>query len=205
VIKRYLIEVGPENVVQVCMDNASVMRKAVSIVQQQWPHLYFQGCMAHALNLLLQDWDLPQWASSVVEDAQKIVSFIRARHVPLALFRKHAAIHAKGLSLLSPSTTRFATNFLMVARILDVKEALKQTVTDVEWDTYVRTLSDTQRKLVRTQARELRRLILGDDSEFWQSCANYCTVMKAVVVALKEFDGKQPCMGNVYMIMRALL
>jgi hypothetical protein len=38
----------------------------------------------------------------------------------------------------------------MVARVLDVKEALKQTVTDVEWDTYVRTLSDTQRKSVRT-------------------------------------------------------
>jgi hypothetical protein len=48
VIKRYLIEVGPENVVQVCTDNASVMRKVVSIIQQQWPHLYFQGCMAHA-------------------------------------------------------------------------------------------------------------------------------------------------------------
>jgi hypothetical protein len=28
--------------------------------------------------------------------------------------------------------------------------------------------------------------------------------MKAAVVALKEFDGKQPCTGNVYMIMRAL-
>jgi hypothetical protein len=28
--------------------------------------------------------------------------------------------------------------------------------------------------------------------------------MKAVVVALKEFDGKQSYMGNVYMIMRAL-
>jgi hypothetical protein len=92
----------------------------------------------------------------------------------------------------------------MVAKVFDVKEVLKQTVTDVEWDTYVRTLSDTQRKPVRTQAQELRRLILGDDSEFWQSCANYCTVMKAAVVALKEFDGKQPCMGNVYMIMRAL-
>jgi hypothetical protein len=160
--------------------------------------------MAHALNLLLQDWGLPQWTSFVVEDAQKIVSFIRARHVPLALFCKHATIHAKGLSLLSPGATRFATNFLIVARVLDVKEALKQTVTNVEWDTYVKTLSDTQRKPVRTQARELRRLILGEDSEFWQSCINYCTVMKAVVVALKEFDGKQPCMGNVYMIMRAL-
>jgi hypothetical protein len=28
--------------------------------------------------------------------------------------------------------------------------------------------------------------------------------MKAAVAALKEFDGKQPCMGNVYLIMRAL-
>jgi hypothetical protein len=33
VIKRYLIEVGPKNVVQVCTDNASVMRKAVNIIQ----------------------------------------------------------------------------------------------------------------------------------------------------------------------------
>jgi hypothetical protein len=32
VIKRYLIEVGSQNVVQVCMDNASVMPKAISIV-----------------------------------------------------------------------------------------------------------------------------------------------------------------------------
>jgi hypothetical protein len=65
-------------------------------------------------------------------------------------------------------------------------------------------LSNTQRKPVRTQAREVRRLIIDDDSEFWQSCANYCTVMKAVVAALKKFDGKQPCMGNVYIFIRAL-
>ena len=59
VIKRYLIKVGLENVVQVCTNNANVMRKAVSFFQQQRPSLYFQGCMAHALNLLLQDWGLP--------------------------------------------------------------------------------------------------------------------------------------------------
>jgi hypothetical protein len=33
VIKRYLIEVGPENIVQVCTNNTSMMHKAVSIVQ----------------------------------------------------------------------------------------------------------------------------------------------------------------------------
>jgi hypothetical protein len=47
-------------------------------------------------------------------------------------------------------------------------------------------------------------LILGDDSKFWQNCANYCTIMKAAVAALKEFDGKQPCKGNIFIIKRAL-
>ena len=28
--------------------------------------------------------------------------------------------------------------------------------------------------------------------------------MKATVTALKEFDGKQPCMSNIYIIMRTL-
>ena len=71
-----------------------------------------------------------------------MLRFIRAHHVRLAFFHKHIAIHAKGLSLLSLGATWFATNFLMVARVLDVKEALKQTVTNVEWDTYIRTLSN---------------------------------------------------------------
>jgi hypothetical protein len=189
VMKRFMVEVAHQNVVQICTENASVMRKAVSIVQEEWPHIYFQGCMAHAVNLLLQDWGLLHWACSVVEDAQKIVKFVKLRHAPLALFRKHAAIHAQGLSLLSPGATRFATNFLMVVGVLEVMEALKQTVIDVAWDRYVRTLSNTQRKPVHTQAQEVRRLILSDGADFWQSLANYCTVMKATVAALKEFDG----------------
>ena len=92
----------------------------------------------------------------------------------------------------------------MVAKVLDVKKTLKQRVTDIKWDTYVRTLFDMQRKPVQTQARELRRLIPANDSEFWQSCANYCTIMKAAMAVLKEFDGKQLHMDNVYMIMRTL-
>ena len=47
-------------------------------------------------------------------------------------------------------------------------------------------------------------MILSDDYKFWQSYANYYTVLKAVVAVLKEFNGKQPCMGNIYIIMIAL-
>ena len=47
-------------------------------------------------------------------------------------------------------------------------------------------------------------MILSDEFEFWQSCTNYCTIIKAIVALLKKFKGKQPCMGNIYIIMRAL-
>ena len=69
---------------------------------------------------------------------------------------------------------------------------------------YIRTLSDSLKKPLRMQVQEVRRLMLSDDSDFWQICANYCNVMKAILATLKEFDGKQPCMGNVYIIMRTL-
>ena len=83
-MKKYLIDVGPENV-QNCTDNASMMYKVVSTLQEDWPHLYFQGCMAHALNVMLQDWDSPRGTSSMVEDAHKIVKFIIVHHIPQVL------------------------------------------------------------------------------------------------------------------------
>jgi hypothetical protein len=140
----------------------------------------------------------------MVEDTQKIIKFRRLHHVPLALFHKQAAICAQRLSILSLGATQSATNFFMVARVLNMKEALKQIVIDVEWDTYVRTLLDEQKKPVRTQGQEVRRLIVSDDYEFWQSCANYYVVMKATMVALKEFNSKHSCICNVNLIMGAL-
>ena len=92
--------------------------------------------MAHALNLLLQDQDSPCWIHFVVEDAQKIIKFIRLHHVFLALFYKHVAILAQRWSLLNPGTTQFSTNFFMVARLFDMKEALKQTMIGIEWDVH---------------------------------------------------------------------
>lgn len=89
---------------------------------------------------------------------------IRAYHAPLALFQKHAAILAQELSLLSPYGTCFATYFFIGAKILDLKEALKQIVIDMEWDMYKKAFLDMQKKCMGTQAREVKRLILGDDS-----------------------------------------
>jgi hypothetical protein len=93
----------------------------------------------------------------------------------------------------------------MVVRVFNVKDALTQTLTNMDWIVYVRTLQDTQKKLVWIQARDVRKLILSNDLEFRQSSANCCNVIKAPMVVLKEFNDKQFCMEIVYVITRTLL
>jgi hypothetical protein len=59
----------------------------------------------------------------------------------------------------------------MVAKVLDMKEALKQIVTNVEWDTYVKPLSDTHKKPVR-RAKLLCECRAGSrEWEIWEQGA----------------------------------
>ena len=49
-------KVGADNVVQICTDNAPVMSLAACNMMRINRHMYVQGCAAHCLDLLLEDW-----------------------------------------------------------------------------------------------------------------------------------------------------
>jgi hypothetical protein len=55
IMEKYKEEVGPQNIVHICIDNASSMKAAADIITDKYPHIYFQGCVVHAMNLLLED------------------------------------------------------------------------------------------------------------------------------------------------------
>ncbi len=56
ILDEFIQKVGLENVVQIIIDNAPVNLAACRIIIEKYPHISFQGCMVHALNLLLKDW-----------------------------------------------------------------------------------------------------------------------------------------------------
>ena len=197
VLDGFLQKVGPENVVQITADNATVNPKAVGIVTKKYPHIFFQGCVAHALNLLLKDWRKEKWITTLVHEARMVLKFFRKRHMPLALFRTYE----KELSLLMPGETRFASNFIALERLMKVKGALKQCVNDPRWNTYVRTLSDRNGNS-RTKSRLVKKIIEG--SEFWRTCKNFVQLVGPVVYGLRDVDAKTPCTGKVLQIMRKI-
>jgi hypothetical protein len=121
IMEKYLEEVGPQNIVQICTDNTSSMKAAADIITDKYPHIYFQGCIVHAMNLLLEDWGRATWMKEVVKKLRTIIKFIKRQHMPLAIFRKHE----EKLSLVMSVKTRFGLNFLMVDRLLQVRTALE--------------------------------------------------------------------------------
>jgi hypothetical protein len=92
----YIKTIRVNNIVQICTNNLSNMKNA-----------YFQGCVTHCLDLLLEDWGKGTWVKQNVTKVKAIISFIQQHHVSQTIFHHYET----NLMLLNPTKTRFATNF----------------------------------------------------------------------------------------------
>ena len=188
-LKKFIKQIGPMKVSQICTDNAANMLEAVDKVIETYPHIYKQGCAAHALDLLLEDWaKIPQF-KDLIAKAKQVCLFVRNHHVTLALFREFS----QKKMLLMPANTRFACNFIMIMRMVEVREALEN----------VATLFNRQNGVqAHALATQVRSHVL--DENFWRRCQNYTYMVEDVMKALRVFDGKEPAMGKAWLTMNNL-
>ncbi len=112
-------EVGADSVIQVVTDSAAVCKAAGKLVEQEFSWITWTPCTPHCLDLLLEDVGKLPWAAEVVVEAKVVVKFITNHHWSQVLFCKKSA-----LDLLKSGDTHFATNFIMLDRMLEVREAL---------------------------------------------------------------------------------
>ena len=161
---------------------------------QSISHLYVQGCAAHFLDLLLEDWSKEEWVKKLVKKARIISVFIKSHHASQAIFRRLSP----DLSIRLPVETHFATNFIMIDRLLQVRNALERMIIDDEWSTL---MSDLRRRSPTTYAKAalVRRFIRSDG--FWNTCKNFLYMVIPVVKALHLFDEKAPATGMAWRVM----
>jgi hypothetical protein len=119
VVGKAIEDVGAEIVVQVCMDSGAVYKAAGRKLEVHFPHITFTPCTPHCLDLLLEDMGKLDWVSSVIAKARTTLKFITNHHKSLALFKSLSK-----LELLKLGETRFATNFIMLQRMHEVKASL---------------------------------------------------------------------------------
>ena len=83
-------------------------------------------------------------------------------------------------------------NFIMVERIVKVRDALDQMVIDPDWHIFVAGLQSSN-GLAWNKTISVRTYICADG--FWDSCDIFLHMVTTVVKTLRAFDGKQPAMG----------
>lgn len=123
--------VGMNHVVQVVTDSAPACRAAGRILEERYPHITATGCVAHMIDLFLEDIGKIDLVADLVKRAKAVCRVICNHHAADAAFKLHSP-----KNILRPGDTRFATVFVMLQRLEEVKRALQRTVTDQSWDDF---------------------------------------------------------------------
>jgi hypothetical protein len=73
---------------------------------------------------------------------------------------------------------------------------------DPQWTGYVSKLRDSCTKKACSISKKVKEYVLNE--HFWEQCTNFREVVAPVMWALRDFDGKDPCMGKILHIFRNL-
>jgi hypothetical protein len=129
-------EIGPEKVVQVITDNAYVMKVAGSLIEVEYPHIFWTPCVVHTLNLALKNICAPKnserntvtyvecnWIAQIADDASFIRVFIMNHSKRLAMFNEICP-----LKLLAVADIRFTSILVTLKRMKLIKRSLQSMV-----------------------------------------------------------------------------
>ena len=117
---KVIEDVGVDSCVQIMTDNAPVCKAAGMIVEAKYPQVFWTPCIVHSLNLALKSIASDVlWIGSIIEDARHIRNFVQNHTNALTIYKEYT-----NLSLLKIADTRFASSFMMLKRLREVKTAL---------------------------------------------------------------------------------
>ncbi|KAL3694547.1 hypothetical protein R1sor_008198 [Riccia sorocarpa] len=174
-IMQDIEERGPSNVLQFVADNASANILAGKLVRERYPHIIFGGCVAHGLDLLMEDIGKLPWVKEVVNDCKSFIKFIKNHHMTNAMFLD---FFSNGATLLKPAATRFATNIIMLERAWTSSSSLRRMVISDRWISWA---NDPQRPpKTRRDAREAKETIL--DERFWDKVHDIVMMMEKIFI-----------------------
>ncbi|XP_059598441.1 uncharacterized protein LOC104881364 [Vitis vinifera] len=182
-------EIGEENVVQVITDNASNYVNAGMRLMEKKSRLWWTPCVAHCIDLMLEDIGKLNVHATTLSRARQVVKFIYGHTWVLSLMRTFTKNH----ELIRPAITQFATAFLTLQSLYNQKQALIAMFSSEKWcsSTWVKKIEG-----VKTRSTVLF------DPNFWPHVAFCIKTTVPLVSVLREVNSEErPAMGYIYELM----
>jgi hypothetical protein len=120
-VDRCIEEIGVQNVVQVVTDNARPNDAAASLLKAKHPSIFWNGCAAHTIDLMLEDIGKMPKVEATISKAKSLTVFLYAHTRVLSLMRKFLS-----RDLVRCGVTRFATAYLNLKSLLENKKQLQK-------------------------------------------------------------------------------
>jgi hypothetical protein len=181
----FIQEVGPQHVVQVITDNAANYVAAGRILMSRYPTLFWTPCVAHCLDLMLEDMGKLDWIKETIDLVRSITKFIYNHASVLSMMRQFTG----DKELVRPAITRFATSFISLQSLLNSRWELQTMFLSLEWHA----LSFSS----KPEGQAIMRLVTYQES-FWDAVNEVCTICEPLVKVLCLVDGDKPTMGYLY-------
>ncbi|KAH7421445.1 hypothetical protein KP509_13G057500 [Ceratopteris richardii] len=121
------------NVTPIVTNNASNFLSAGITIQNKYEGITWVPCAAHTLNLLLKDIGRLSFIKQSLLDENHVVKFIREHQFSYLLFRSKSP--NKALQIFC--AIRFATTYIVLSGLLEVKLALVEIIDDRRWEIWL--------------------------------------------------------------------
>eukprot|EP00253_Pinus_taeda_P004871 PITA_04871 len=177
-------EVGEEHVVQIVTDNAANYMVASRLFEIRHPTIFWTYCVAHCIDLMIEDIGKLHWIHEVVEKEKPITKYLYNHIIVLNTMRKCI----DGKEIVRPVVTRFAINFISLQFVVEKKINLKRMSLGPEW------MASKHSKTL--EGIEVFALVFNDS--FWKDVEEIIVVMESLVIVLRMVDGDKLAMGYIY-------
>ena len=85
--------VGPENAIQIIIDNATVCRVAKLIIEDKYQYIFWNPCVVHSLNFMLSKMGKQiEWILVIFEEEKEIQAFITSHHMSQGIYKEFAKL-----------------------------------------------------------------------------------------------------------------
>ncbi|XXG89911.1 hypothetical protein AAC387_Pa12g1801 [Persea americana] len=175
---------GPENVVQVIVDNASNYVGVRNHIMQNYGTIFWSPCASHCLSLILEDFSKIDWVSRYILKAQTISRFIYNHMWVLDLMRKFLG----GQELICTSISKSASNFLSLRSMWKQKLRLRHMFNSPEYSS----------SHYANKAQSITCIDIVEDNDFWRAVEEITAVSEPLLKLLSDVVGGKPAVGSIY-------
>ncbi|KAL5746470.1 hypothetical protein ACOSP7_027616 [Xanthoceras sorbifolium] len=176
-------DLGPENVVQIIMDNSFNYTGVANHILQNYGTIFVSPCASQCLDIILEEFSKVDWVNSCILQAQTISKFIYNNASMLDLVKKLTG----GQELIRTGITKSVSNFLSLQSMLKQRSRLKHMFNSSEY---------SMNALYTNKPRAI-----FENNDFWRAVEESVAISEPFLKVLREVSGGKPAVGSIYELM----